>query len=293
MAVAYDPESGRASQSARMARRFLMKRTKWIVGCLAVVGVVVYLFDLRGPGPPGYDHEHGHGHEHGHEMGWDGPPDKHHGGIHGWFRPGGGAAPPPPPEEDLYEVPQAQGLDEDDEDAAGATEGQKPYVMMDTHGNKHYAYYRQPNVAPAHPDLTLLSPPSALFPEIDLSDLRLPAYTPFPSERVREIVSEYPKRPRGAWQATMDNEAFSQYWVGPDGWDEGAQEVGKVQFDFTGVEESEGERQVREDRRQAVKRGFAHAWQGYKEHAWGESGLSDDVDSVVLTSRPRRDQASV
>ncbi|KAF9380071.1 hypothetical protein CPB97_008588 [Podila verticillata] len=41
----------------------------------------------------------------------------------------------------------------------------------------------------------------------------------------------------------------------------------KIQFDFP--EESAQDRELRERRRKHVRAGMAHAWQGYKKHAWG------------------------
>ncbi|KAF9950663.1 hypothetical protein BGZ72_007742 [Mortierella alpina] len=49
----------------------------------------------------------------------------------------------------------------------------------------------------------------------------------------------------------------------------------KIQYAFTA--ESDEDRVEREKRLEAVKQGFAHAWKGYKEHAWGH----DEVRPVA------------
>ncbi|GJJ68178.1 hypothetical protein EMPS_00524 [Entomortierella parvispora] len=41
----------------------------------------------------------------------------------------------------------------------------------------------------------------------------------------------------------------------------------KIQFDF--LPETAEEEAIREQRRKAVKAGFEHAWEGYRQHAWG------------------------
>jgi len=42
----------------------------------------------------------------------------------------------------------------------------------------------------------------------------------------------------------------------------------KIQFDFP--PESPEQREIREQRRKAVKAGFEHAWKGYRQYAWGQ-----------------------
>ncbi|CAG8496247.1 8799_t:CDS:10 [Paraglomus occultum] len=47
----------------------------------------------------------------------------------------------------------------------------------------------------------------------------------------------------------------------------------RIQFDFSQIEESQLEREVREQRLKSVKDGFIYAWNGYKKCAWGHDEI--------------------
>ncbi|KAJ2812994.1 hypothetical protein H4S07_001001 [Coemansia furcata] len=55
-----------------------------------------------------------------------------------------------------------------------------------------------------------------------------------------------------------------------------------AQFDFS--EETSDERQIRRDRAEAIRRGFMHAWDGYKQYAYGADEI-DVVNKVPKTTR--------
>ena len=54
-----------------------------------------------------------------------------------------------------------------------------------------------------------------------------------------------------------------------------------IQFDFSWRKESKEEKDEREARMKAVKENFAHAWEGYKAHAW----MKDEVAPLSGGSR--------
>ncbi|KAJ2886478.1 hypothetical protein H4R27_000611 [Coemansia aciculifera] len=62
----------------------------------------------------------------------------------------------------------------------------------------------------------------------------------------------------------------------------GALRQRRMQYDFT--EETSEERHVRLDRADAIRRGFAHAWDGYKQYAYGADEI-DVVNKVPKTTR--------
>ncbi|KAJ2061777.1 hypothetical protein GGI17_002847 [Coemansia sp. S146] len=62
----------------------------------------------------------------------------------------------------------------------------------------------------------------------------------------------------------------------------GALRQRRMQHDFT--EETSEERKIRLDRADAIRRGFAHAWDGYKQYAYGADEI-DVVNKVPKTTR--------
>jgi len=130
-------------------------------------------------------------------------------------------------------------------------------------------------IAPQHPDLTLLPAPEELFSEISLpKSLRPPNENPFPDTRLREIIDPNPPRDQDqAIEWALDPHSFNAKWKPPTDWKGPRGQMRRVQWPgFAGGRdrwESEKQKKVREQRRDAVKRGFAYAWQGYKDHAWG------------------------
>ncbi|ORX33405.1 glycosyl hydrolase family 47-domain-containing protein [Kockovaella imperatae] len=134
--------------------------------------------------------------------------------------------------------------------------------------------------------MSLVASPSELFPEISLQDyFKPPPEDPFPENLLRTIISPPPKTNNKnkdyVWEAGP--KTFRHQWVPPDNWDE-QKEVRKIQWEgfARGREgwENEAERKVREERKEAVRRGFAYGWQGYKDFAWGHDEVkpvSEDV----------------
>lgn len=99
-------------------------------------------------------------------------------------------------------------------------------------------------------------------------------------ERMNTIYYSNDKHPEAETNDTIDNDDFSA--VAIEDTPEGAvareryervrgkdtkTSLKKIQFDFP--EESAQDRELREKRRKLVRAGMAHAWQGYKKHAWG------------------------
>lgn len=143
----------------------------------------------------------------------------------------------------------------------------------------HHRVTNDPYLARMHPDLSLLPAPSALFAEVQLpAYFRKATVEKFPDSRMRTIVSPTwdAPAPGSIPETELSPKSFAGQWVGPEDWDEPGQ-VGTVQWEgFKGARsgwETEAERMTREQRREAVRRGFAYAWQSYKDHAWGESAI--------------------
>jgi mannosyl-oligosaccharide alpha-1,2-mannosidase len=131
-------------------------------------------------------------------------------------------------------------------------------------------------IAPLHPDLSLLPDAEELFPEISIpQSLHSPKLKPYPQARLREIIDpEHSGAKQGTVEWTMNPDSFYQKWKAPKEWNGQRGEIRRVQWEgFAGGRdrwETEEQKRVRENRRDAVKRGFVYAWQGYKAHAWGE-----------------------
>lgn len=140
-------------------------------------------------------------------------------------------------------------------------------------------YSNNDNIPPMNPSAHDLPDPALYFPEVDLkAHIELPRSNPFPDDHlpwiqptpVEEIEGLEPDV--GADPLWAEG-AFAKSWTAPEG-DEwrGAEGGKRVQFDFDSAPaDSDNERRKREERREAVKRGFIWAWQGYKKHAWGKS----------------------
>jgi mannosyl-oligosaccharide alpha-1,2-mannosidase len=150
--------------------------------------------------------------------------------------------------------------------------------VLNEYGDK---FRRQP-LPPVHPDLTLLPSPSSLFPEItDISSfLKPPTYEPFPDSRLRDIISDPPADetpPDPERFPKLPEDAFYHTWTPPTEWDAPKGEVREVQWEGfksgRGDWESQEEKEVRLERKEAVRKGFVWAWQKYKDHAWGQSSL--------------------
>lgn len=260
-----DPESG-LSSSSRLARRLITRRSKWLLGgCI----LVLTIFYLSGPSdnPPG-NSGHG-GREHQYPIGWTdksktGTPERPLGGI--WDQEE--AATPDPPSKDGW----GWGLGLPFGGKGKGSGKPPPLDPLDIHHEEDF-------IAPSHPDLSKLPQPSTLFSDVSLpSHLKPPTFERFPDERMREVVSvETPDEPVfHSIAMEISEEAFIKSWKGPEDWNDEADNVkmNKVQWEgfSKGREgwETELQRRVREERKEAVRRAFAHAWQAYKDHAWGE-----------------------
>lgn len=153
--------------------------------------------------------------------------------------------------------------------------------IVDAHGNHFVKGWQQP-ITPMHPDVDLLPRAPSIFPYLNVSESELPEEKIFPDSDLRLIISQPPDLPE-EHSNSMPEDAWSQKWTGPEIWDQPRGEMRRVQWDgFAGGRdrwESENDRKVREERKEAVKRGFKHAWEAYKRHAWGH----DEVRPVSLT----------
>jgi mannosyl-oligosaccharide alpha-1,2-mannosidase len=143
---------------------------------------------------------------------------------------------------------------------------------VDQYGDHFYPSLPS-QIAPAHPDLSLLPSPASLFSEIDIpSHLKPPQGLPFPEERMEQIYYAVPEEPSAAHRI-LPADSYAATWEGPVMWDQPRGEAKNVQWEgFQSGKrwETKAQKEVREERREAVRRGFVHAWQAYKDHAWGE-----------------------
>lgn len=145
--------------------------------------------------------------------------------------------------------------------------------IVDDRGDHFYPFYPQPNIPSFDPDLTLLPAPKDLFNEIDIPrHLEPPETNPFPDSRYRDVHSPPSQTPDEEVKYRVLPEAYAKTWEAPEGWDDEGEEMPSVQWEGfkKGGYETSDERDVREARREAVRRGFVHAWQAYKDYAWGE-----------------------
>ncbi len=166
---------------------------------------------------------------------------------------------------------------------------------------------------PFDPEPSDLPPPSDFFPSISTTQ---PSPLPPPSSHIPFPISElwtelYPPSLRSILLKTpvLESEkkpldpgtSFAASWQRPDWWESAIKSGGnhgsipRVQFDFVKARkerkgrdhrgrgigwESTEERLLREERREAVKRGFLYAYGAYKDHAWGY----DEVKPVTLVN---------
>jgi hypothetical protein len=137
-------------------------------------------------------------------------------------------------------------------------------------------------LAPDDPLPFQLPPPHFIFPEVKTSHLPYPSsHQRFPKENLGDL---YPAGPPDLEEEYEEHivtprapvHAFIKNWTSPEWFDtegKNARKLPKVQHDFTKDSVSRRRRKVNEERAEAVKRAFVHAWQQYKDHAWGESFL--------------------
>lgn len=144
--------------------------------------------------------------------------------------------------------------------------------IIDEYGDHFYPHYPQLHIPSFDPDISLLTSPDDLFANIDLeTHFLLPEVRIYPDSLMRKVHSPPKTKAEEEKLYTVPDDAYSKSWTPPEGWNEGGQEMKRVQWEgFDRRYETMKEREVREKRREAVRRGFGHAWQAYKEKAWGE-----------------------
>ncbi|EIW65407.1 hypothetical protein TREMEDRAFT_66619, partial [Tremella mesenterica DSM 1558] len=181
------------------------------------------------------------------------------------------------------------------------TKQQEEYIIVN--GDHYFPHHIPSNIPPFTPHPTSLPEPNTILPEIDLENIRPPKENPFPENELDEVLSSTQEEVTGTGYYVSED-SWARNWEKPKVWDEERGEIRKVQwegFDGIGTEvedvkhggkggkggkgneermkkwrESKKRRKLREERKQAVRRGFIHAWQGYKDHAWGH----DEVKPV-------------
>ncbi|GMK54074.1 hypothetical protein CspeluHIS016_0106600 [Cutaneotrichosporon spelunceum] len=260
----FDSEGGSLSASAgaaRSLRRAFKRRVRLV---LLSVGALVLVLYMMSPGEteqaPALSKGKGPSRAKGRPrpVGGAPAPDR-------LKRPGGDRpAPPPPPDLEVDMV-----HDDDHPD----------YFMLDENGDRFLPNVKQV-YAPLHPNEGDYRASERLFSEVDEDILYPGNSTLFPKERMREIVSDAPveEKKQGI---TLAPDAFSVTWKGPADWNKPGPGVKNIQwpgFENGTQWETRAEKEVREGRRAAVKRGFIYAWQKYKDHAWGH----DEIKPVSL-----------
>ena len=275
-AYTYDPElpgSARSSTPSSLIKRLVARRGRLVLLATLSLGAFVYLSGPPAGGPPRGRH-----------------PPSHHGDR------------PPDRLDEIWQDDGASGdqwaaYDDDADDEASWPEADTDLdaYIVDEYGDHFYPNRLQKGIAPHDPRQRDLADPDTIFPEVDLETwFHPPKFDPYPDSELDEIISEEDvehDEPRAAFR--ISDEAFSRTWVGREDWNSQPQgEVRRVQWDgFDKHQESASRKQLREKRREAVRRGFAYAWQAYKDHAWGEQVPCSRSNG--LTRRPRRDQASL
>ncbi|WVQ99079.1 hypothetical protein IAU59_006211 [Kwoniella sp. CBS 9459] len=292
-----DPEKGVPSSPTRLAKRLVLfsssRRPRWIIATMVLSGVLFFLYTAGPPGPaplgddlgpphhPPPPHHHGQGgpppeFSEGWDEGYeeeDGERPQHGGGggggkWGGWLPFGGGR--PSDPEPVTADVPE---------------ELEAIYDFIVDDNGDHFITNYDADIAPMHPDVSLLPSPQSLFPEIDVTQSSPPREDKYPEDKLRDIISEPEDEeesgtPREEARITIPDDAWVKSWHAPEGWDAPAEEMKKVQWEgFAGPRsgwEDDEQKAVRIERKEAVKRGFKHAWEAYKRHAWGH----DEVKPV-------------
>ncbi|KAL7424310.1 hypothetical protein Q5752_001900 [Cryptotrichosporon argae] len=238
----YDVESGSASGAlgapGRAVRRLVSRRARLALGLLAALGI----FALYARPAPS----------------WRVVEDAYEAGVQ--YDTGAAEA-------------WAGGGDDDDFAEPAAARLRDAYVV-DARGDHFYPHRTEP-IAPAHPDMGRLAPARDVFADVDLkSHFRAPSSVPFPPERLRAVVG--PREVERATEPRLPGDTWAERWDAPEGWDAPRQDLPKVQwagFERGDQWETADERETRNERREAVRRAFAWAWQGYKDHAWGHDEI--------------------
>ncbi|BEI89388.1 uncharacterized protein CcaverHIS019_0207500 [Cutaneotrichosporon cavernicola] len=267
VSIRFDAEGGSLSASAgaaRSLRRVLTRRVRLV---LLGMGALALVFYMMTPGdnepPPALSKGKGKG-----PSRTKGTRPRPAGGApapNKLKRPGGDRpAPPPPPN---LEVDMVHDADHPE------------YFVLDENGDQFMPNVKQV-YAPLHPNDGDYRAPERLFSEVDEDILVAPKTEPFPQSRMREIVSDAPAEDEKEGHK-LPKDAFSVTWKGPKDWNKPGPGTSKIQWPgfANGTEwETKEQMEVREARREAVKRGFMFAWQKYKDHAWGH----DEVKPVSM-----------
>ncbi|WVR05504.1 hypothetical protein IAU60_002522 [Kwoniella sp. DSM 27419] len=303
----HDPEKGPSSPAAaRFARvkAYAVRRPKIVLAAIVFGGALYFLYASGLPDRPppaghgeGSEHgPHGHGGHSGHRPEWpidDGDEaydeeaggQHQHGHGHGHGHGLGSWSPLKGGQGDKGDKKPSASWPEGDQGGLGAVDATQ--YVVDSHGD-HFLPHWDQGTAPMHPDVSLLPDPSDLFPEIDLASATVPPVVDeFPDDRLRDIISppelsteepEVAQRPLSSFP-----DSFANTWKAPGEWDGPKAALKKVQWEgFRGGRdrwETEEQSKVREERKEAVKRGFKHAWEAYKRHAWGH----DEVKPASAT----------
>jgi hypothetical protein len=136
------------------------------------------------------------------------------------------------------------------------------------------------SLPPDDPTPEQLPPGSTILPDVNVDSLPPPSSDkPFPNELLKELyLHQFPDRPDPQLNKQMREDAFVLQWSSPDWFDDARNHnaikrdgiIPRLQHDFSAEEESKLDKELREERKEAVKRGFVYAWQKYKDYAWGE-----------------------
>ncbi len=129
---------------------------------------------------------------------------------------------------------------------------------------------------PDDPTKNELSPGSMILSEVVVTNLSPPIYHTFPQHLLSELYhTASPSRPKSI-PKDSPTDLWVNTWTSPVWYkkaathNEGERNMPRIQYAFEGIQEGEEEKLVREERKEAVKRGFVYAWQKYKQYAWGE-----------------------
>nr|XP_019013884.1 mannosyl-oligosaccharide 1,2-alpha-mannosidase [Kwoniella pini CBS 10737]OCF52665.1 mannosyl-oligosaccharide 1,2-alpha-mannosidase [Kwoniella pini CBS 10737] len=316
---AYNPDIEKGlSSPTKFAKRFISRKSRWIIGGLILTGTFIFIYSgpalTRPPPPPPHHQQQNEGLPPGHHRpvagkpGWS-PFDQHDeyddeeeeeddeyeldededeyeegsGGWKEWLPFGKG-------KNNNNKEKSKPILDFEDTNLENQIDSEENQTneyefIIDENGDHYITNYIQ-DIAPLHPDLSKLIPANEMFDEIDLKETTIPVEEIYPNDQLRSIITpnhqDTPEEirneiPEGSWAKWWDSNRKLEDWKGQKG------EIKKVQWSgFAGGRdrwENSKQRKIREERRDAVKRGFKHAWDAYKRHAWGH----DEVRPVSET----------
>jgi hypothetical protein len=135
-------------------------------------------------------------------------------------------------------------------------------------------------LAPDDPLPAQLPPPHVIFPNITTSQLSYPAARQrFSRDDLRKLYPAGPPDIEAGYEEEIGTprspiHPFIKNWTSPEWFDpqgKYARKLPTVQYDFAKNPVPWRRRKLNAERAEAVKRAFVHAWQQYKDHAWGQS----------------------